>query len=109
MLFMENLKPVIQSTISITDFIRNVTDSLNSLKNGAKVIMKNNKPEAVIMTPQEYVDLIDRLEDAEDLSLAIERTKKHNKNTHYFTEKEIMEKYHISEGDLKGFEEVEIE
>ena len=55
---MNNLKPVFEKTISVTDFVRNITKSFDDLKNGAKVIMKNNKPEAVIMSHGEYMQLM---------------------------------------------------
>lgn len=78
MTLMDNLKPVFEKTISVTDFVRNITKSFVDLKNGAKVIMKNNKPEAVIMSPGEYMQLINDLEDAQDLALAQSRSAKTN-------------------------------
>lgn len=74
MTLMDNLKLVFEKTISVTDFVRNITKSFDDLKNGAKVIMKNNKPEAVIMSPGEYMQLINDLEDAQDLALAQSRS-----------------------------------
>lgn len=65
MTLMDNLKLVFEKTISVTDFVRNITKSFDDLKNGAKVLMKNNKPEAVIMSPGEYMQLINDLEDAQ--------------------------------------------
>ncbi len=41
--------------------------------NGAKVVMKNNVAECVLMAPEQYLALMDEVNDARLLAIAIER------------------------------------
>ena len=77
-------------------------------RNGAKVVMKNNAPECVLMSPEDYVKLLDALEDAQLQVMAIERL------TNYDPEKtlsmeDIDREFGFTKEDLEGFEDVEFE
>ena len=43
-------------------------------QSGAKLVMKNNAPECVLLSPDEYVRLLDEMNDAKLAALAAERT-----------------------------------
>lgn len=100
----------LKNTVSISLFNKGqaskIFDSVR--KTGIKIVMKNNKPECVLMSPEDYVKMIDQLNDAKLLMLANERMAKVNPEK-MITQKEFDEKYGIMESDLQGFDEVEFE
>ncbi|WP_050637748.1 type II toxin-antitoxin system Phd/YefM family antitoxin [Candidatus Stoquefichus sp. SB1] len=100
----------LKNTVSISLFNKGqaskIFDSVR--KTGIKIVMKNNKPECVLMSPEDYVKMIDQLNDAKLLMLANERMAKVNPEK-MMTQKEFDEKYGIMESDLQGFDEVEFE
>ncbi len=100
----------LKNTVSISLFNKGqaskIFDSVR--KTGIKIVMKNNKPECVLISPEDYVKMIDQLNDAKLLMLANERMAKVNPEK-MVTQKEFDEKYGIMESDLQGFDEVEFE
>jgi PHD/YefM family antitoxin component YafN of YafNO toxin-antitoxin module len=100
----------LKNTVSISLFNKGqaskIFDSVR--KTGIKIVMKNNKPECVLISPEDYVKMIDQLNDAKLLMLANERMAKVNPEK-MITQKEFDEKYGIMESDLQGFDEVEFE
>lgn len=72
---MSSVVPAIQNTIPISQFNRGLAGKIfEEVKNsGAKVVMKNNAAECVLMSPDEYVELMDELNDARLYSIAAER------------------------------------
>lgn len=75
--------------------------------NGAKVVMKNNVAECVLMAPEQYLALMDEVNDARLLAIAIERIQNISTDT-LISEEESNRRIGIAEEDLKGFDEVEI-
>ena len=70
------LQPVpLNRTIPITAFNRGKAGQIFSdvKKSGMTVVVKNNEAECVLIPPDEYNALLERIEDAELLSLANER------------------------------------
>lgn len=86
----------LKNTVSISLFNKGqaskIFDSVR--KTGIKIVMKNNKPECVLMSPEDYVKMIDQLNDAKLLMLANERMAKVNPEK-MMTQKEFDEKYGI--------------
>ncbi len=70
--------------------------------------MKNNAPECVLLSPEEYVSLMDEVNDARLLMLANERLA-NTDMSQILSEEEVYRNLGITEEDLEGFEEVEIE
>ncbi len=70
--------------------------------------MKNNAPECVLLSPEEYVSLMDDVNDARLLMLANERLA-NTDMSQSLSEEEVYRNLGITEEDLEGFEEVEIE
>ncbi|MDY6066055.1 MAG: type II toxin-antitoxin system Phd/YefM family antitoxin [Finegoldia sp.] len=72
---MNFVKEISNKTVSISEFNRGLAGRIfDDVKiNGAKVVLKNNSPECVLISPQEYTDIIDQLEDLKDLMVANER------------------------------------
>ncbi|HAS78914.1 MAG TPA: hypothetical protein DCS38_04270 [Ruminococcus sp.] len=70
--------------------------------------MKNNTPECVLLSPDEYVKLMDEINDARLLALAVKRMENFNpENT--ISENQVMEHLGITDDDLADFDEVEFE
>ena len=70
--------------------------------------MKNNAVECVLMSPQEYVALMDEVNDARLLTIAAERVAA-IKPDELIPEEEVNRRLGIAEDELDGFEETEIE
>lgn len=100
---MTNMKLAITNTISITDLARNVSKAFDSIKDGVKVVVKNNKPEGVIMSPEEYVEMIDKIEDLEDSLLTLERLN-NNKNKETISSKDFWKQFNITKEDIEDID-----
>lgn len=70
--------------------------------------MKNNAAECVLLSPDEYMRLIDELNDARLLALANERMSHYDSSTVIAADK-VYKELGIASEDLEGFDEVEIE
>ena len=105
-----NIIAAIQNTISITQFNRGLAGKIfqEVKQSGAKVVMKNNIPECVLISPDEYVRLMDEVNDARLLALAVKRMENFTPNN-TISEKQVMEEFGVSEEDLSDFAEVEFE
>lgn len=105
-----NIIAAIQNTISITQFNRGLAGKIfqEVKQSGAKVVMKNNTPECVLISPDEYVRLMDEVNDARLLALAVKRMENFNPNN-TLSEKQVMEDLGISDDDLSDFDVVEFE
>lgn len=107
---MASVLSAITNTIPITQFNRGLAGKIfNEVKQcGAKVVMKNNTAECVLLSPDEYVRLMDELNDARLLAAALERMSHFDPSTTISSE-EMNRRLGITESDLAGFDEVEIE
>jgi PHD/YefM family antitoxin component YafN of YafNO toxin-antitoxin module len=107
---MKAVVSAIQNTISISQFNRGLAGKIFSevKRTGTKVVMKNNVAECVLMSPDEYVELMDEVNDARLLSLAVDRLKNYDSATAISSD-EINKEFGITDEDLAGYEEVEIE
>ena len=106
---MVDLTGAINHTIPISQFHKGMAAQIFSevRKTGAKVVIKNNEPECVLMSPAEYMDFMDELADARLELLALQRIAG-GAFEHTSTQKEVMESFGITEEDLADSEEVEI-
>ena len=107
---MSSVLSAIQNTVPITLFNKGLAGKIFSevRKSGAKVVMKNNKPECVILSPEEYTYMIDEINDMRLFKTAIERLEGLNpENAAGF--EDVLGELGITESDLEEYEEVEIE
>ena len=74
---------------------------------GFKVVVKNNTPACVLLTPERYQEIMDMLDDQYLLTVAEERIKNDNGVTHSF--EEILAKDGLTLADIEAMEDVEIE
>ena len=107
---MVDLTGAINHTIPISQFHKGQTAQIFSdvRKTGAKVVIKNNEPECVLMSPSEYMDFMNALADARLELLAMKRIAS-GALEHTSTQKEVMGIFGITDEDLEAMEEVEIE
>ena len=73
---MSNIIGAIENTVPISLFNRGLAGKIFAeVKQGtAKVVMKNNAAECVLMAPDEYVRLMNEVNDARLLSSAVQRS-----------------------------------
>ena len=107
---MANITSAIRDTISISLFNRGLAGKIfeDVKKDGAKVVMKNNTAECVLMSPEEYVRLMDELNDARLLALANARMQKFDKDSLVPAEK-LYEELGITKEKFDTVGEVDFE
>ena len=107
---MANVISAITNTVPITQFNRGYAGKIfeDVKKSGAKVVMKNNAAECILLSPDEYLKIMDELNDMRLLAIANQRMLNSDPAT-WVSDEEMNKRLGISEEDLKGFEEVEIE
>lgn len=107
---MNFVKELSNKTVSISEFNRGLAGRIfDDVKvNGSKVVLKNNTPECILISPEEYTKLIDELEDARDLILANERIS--SMDTSDLISQEKFEKsFNINLDEVSPLDEDEIE
>lgn len=70
------------------------------------VVLKNNQPSAVLLSPDEYKRL---MEIEEDYNLLLEANTRLLSNQKLHSEDEVMKKFNITQEELDEMEDVEIE
>ena len=107
---MANIVTAIKDTISISLFNRGLAGKIfeEVKRTGAKVVMKNNAAECVLLSPDEYVRLMDEVNDARLITLAANRLSNFHSDS-VINEEEMNQKLGVKPEDLKNFEEVELE
>ena len=72
---MNGIRGAIENTVSISMFNKGLAGKIfaDVRAFGAKVVMKNNAPECVLLSPDEYIKLMDEVNDARLLALATTR------------------------------------
>lgn len=107
---MQVIRGAIERTIPISQFNRGLAGKIfeDVKQTGAKVVIKNNSAECVLLSPQEYIDIMDELNDARLLMLANDRMS-HFDETKLISQEEIDRKYGITPEDLADADEVEFE
>lgn len=107
-----NLREMIGRFISVSDLSRGMASKIIQQVGKNKeqfIVIKNNKPEAVILSIDEYTELLEAKENLELLQMANDRMKGFNqKDT--LSHDDILKEYNIKEERLdKLMESVEIE
>lgn len=66
------------------------------IQTGMKIVVKNNKPACVLLSPEEYQRMIDEMEDYVLLKEALQRMENHDPNAN-ITQEELLKKFNISQ------------
>lgn len=107
---MADVTSAIRNTVPITLFNRGLAGKIfeEVKQQGSKVVMKNNTPECVLLSPEEYLHLMDEVNDAKLAALAAERMQ-HFDPAAAISAEEVYRSYGITEADLASMDEVEFE
>ncbi|MGN0477222.1 MAG: type II toxin-antitoxin system Phd/YefM family antitoxin [Ruminococcus sp.] len=107
---MANITSAIKDTISISQFNRGLAGKIfeEVKQSGAKVVMKNNTAECVLLSPEEYLRIMDEVNDARLLATANERMSNFNPSDAIPAE-DIYRELGITDEDIANCTEVEIE
>lgn len=74
---------------------------------GHKVVVKNNVPACILLSPESYQEMLDIIDDQYLLALTEKRLKNDNGDTRSF--EEILSKDGLTIADIESMEDVEIE
>ena len=107
---MDGVISVIKNTISISQFNRGMAGKIFKLvkDTGPKVVMKNNVPECVLLSPEVYMKLVDEANDAR-LALLAERRLKHEDMSKAIPADDVFKDLGITAEDLKSGDDVSLE
>lgn len=107
---MPSVVSAIRNIVPITQFNRGLAGKIfeDVKTTGAKVVMKNNSAECVLLAPDEYVRIMDELNDARLVALAVIRLS-HVGSVTLIPEEMVWERLGITDDDLNAAPEVEFE
>ena len=107
---MATVVSAIEDTVPISKFNHGLAGQIFSdvKEHGAKVVLRNNSAEVVILPPDEYIQMVDALNDYLLLTKAVERMATYDPDS-LISEEEMNRRMGISEGELKSIGDVEIE
>ena len=107
---MTDMTNAITNTIPISVFNRGLAGKIfeEVRRCGAKVVMKNNAAECVLLSPDEYVRLMEEVKDARLLALATECMASADLSK-AVSEEDALKELGVDRADIDGMEEVEIE
>ena len=105
---MTNLVSAIDGMFSVTDFNKGKANQIfDSIKtNRIGIVVKNNKPECILLSPEEYKRIMRIIEDHEDYSLALQRLS-NNDMSQALSSREVF--FDVADDDLKQIGDVEFE
>lgn len=107
---MVNITSAITDTISISLFNKGLAGKIfeEVKRAGAKVVMKNNVAECVLISPEEYIRMVDEINDAKLLAIAADRMEHYDPKT-LISAENLYKETGISQELLNEGDEVEIE
>lgn len=98
-----NTVNLLDSIIPISQFNKGQANKIFSdvKKHGTKIVVKNNSPECILMSPQLYQQMMEEYEDA---ILAAEAEKRLSQKVKYVSHDALMKKLGLSPSDLDDVE-----
>ncbi len=107
---MSNVASAIRDTVSISSFNRGLAGKIfeEVKKDGAKVVMKNNAAECVLLSPEEYTQLTDELEDMRLLVTSLKRLSRYDP-AEVVSWDGMNARLGLTEDDLEGWEDIALE
>ncbi len=102
-------KKMVNAIVSISRFNKGEAGKIfdEVEKDGAKIVVKNNKPACVLVSPSQYEEMMEVIEDYY-LLLEAEKRMKDSQDIEYMTQEEMLEELNIDPEELK-VAEVEID
>ena len=107
---MSSVISAIKNTVPLSQFNRGLAGKIftDVKSHGSKVVMKNHTAEVVLVSPDEYVETIDALNDYLLLTMAVKRMESYD-HSNVITEAEMRKRLGITQEELDSIEEVEFE
>lgn len=107
---MTNVASAIRDTVPISSFNRGLAGRIfeEVKRDGAKVVMKNNAAECVLLSPDEYIRMADELEDTRLLAVSLERLLRRNPAESVSWD-DMNARLGLDESDLAGWENIDLE
>ena len=107
---MSSVISAIKNTVPLSNFNRGLAGKIfaDVKSHGSKVVMKNNTPEVVLVSPDEYIETIDALNDYLLLTMAVKRMENYDPSN-VITEAEMRKRLGITQEELDSIGEVEFE
>lgn len=110
MIFIKDLSADIRNTVPISLFNKGLAERVFSdvKDTGAKVVIKNNIPVCVLLSPEAYMEMIDEINDTRLINKALNRLDNLD-DSKLISQDDFDKKFGLTEKELEGFEEVEFE
>lgn len=107
---MSSIRSTIENTIPISLFNRDLAGKIfDEVKRyGTKVVMKNNTPECVLLSPDEYIRLLDEVNDARLLASAAGRMSHFNPAT-LISQERMDQQFGFTPSDYENTDDIEFE
>lgn len=107
---MNPVRSMLENTVPISMFNKGMAGKIfeSVRQSGTKVVMKNNVAECVLLSPEEYIAIIDELEDMYLMAEARSRMENFNVDK-LISREEFDRRFGITEEDIKDFEGVDFE
>ena len=107
---MNSVAAAVRNTVSISSFNRGQAGKIfEEVKNtGAKVVMKNNVAECVLLSPEQYLAMVDEMEDLKLALIAEERLNNFDPDK-LIPAEEVYKNLGISDADLENLDDIELE
>ena len=98
-----NTVNVLDSIIPISLFNKGQANKIFAevKKSGTKIVVKNNAPECILMSPQSYQQMMEEYENA---ILAAEAEKRLAQKTEYISHEDVMKDFGLDSSDLDDVE-----
>lgn len=105
-----SIRSAIENTIPISQFNRGLAGKIfeDVKRHGAKVVMKNNFLECVLLSPEEYIHLLDEVNDARLLATAAQRMSDFNPST-IISQEQVDQEFGFSPTDYEETDGIEFE
>lgn len=107
---MNSIRSAIENTIPISLFNRGLAGKIfeEVKRYGAKVVMKNNSPECVLLSPAEYIQLLDEINDARLLATAVQRMSHFTPST-AISQEQVDQEFGFTLSDYENTDDIEFE
>ena len=106
---MTNYDMALQNMIPFSEFNRGQAGKIfdKVKKEGTKIVIKNNSPECVLISTEDYIEMANEINDMRALLMAVDRMSDFDGNTkNTFSQEEVEKIFGVDTSDC---EEVEIE
>ena len=105
---MHDMTYTLDNIVPITLFNRGQAGKIFSeVKAGSpKIVIKNNEPEVILISPDEYKEIMDKLEEYELIQMIRERG---SNSQEFIAHEELQKEFGITDKDLAGWEDIELE